>query len=90
VWFPGAYADIGGGYIAYDLRGSNGLAALDDITLDWMLRGVRASVGSSRRAFVNFASFRLPKYRQSARPSLLGLLLTVSTKSVDNPVENLK
>jgi uncharacterized protein (DUF2235 family) len=41
VWFPGAHADIGGGYIAYDSRGSNGLEALDDITLDWMLRRVR-------------------------------------------------
>jgi hypothetical protein len=41
VWFPGAHADVRGGYIAYDLRGSEGLAALDDITLDWMLRRVR-------------------------------------------------
>jgi hypothetical protein len=41
VWFSGAHADIGGGYIAYDSRGSNGLKALDDITLDWMLRRLR-------------------------------------------------
>jgi hypothetical protein len=47
-------------------------------------------VNSGRRAFVNFASFRLPKYRHSADLSLLTLLLAVSTKPVDNPVENLK
>src|SRR5262249_13770938 len=41
VWFSGAHADIGGGYIPYDLRGSKDLKALDDITLDWMLRRVR-------------------------------------------------
>ena len=52
--------------------------------------GAHGVVGSSRRAFVNFASFKLPKYRHSAHASLLSLLLTVSTKSVDNPVENLK
>src|SRR4029077_2849302 len=49
-----------------------------------------ASVGSGRRAFVNFPSFRLPKYHQNSRPSLLSLLLTVSTKPVDKPVENLR
>ena len=41
VWFPGAHADIGGGYIPYDARGTNGLKALDDIALDWMLRRLR-------------------------------------------------
>jgi hypothetical protein len=38
VWFPGAHADIGGGYVSYDARGTPHLTALDDITLDWMLR----------------------------------------------------
>jgi T6SS, Phospholipase effector Tle1-like, catalytic domain len=41
VWFPGAHADIGGGYIPYNARGAKDLAALDDVTLDWMLRRVR-------------------------------------------------
>jgi hypothetical protein len=38
VWFPGAHADIGGGYISYDARDKS--SALDDITLDWMLKRV--------------------------------------------------
>jgi hypothetical protein len=38
VWFSGAHADIGGGYIPYDTRGAPNPEALDDITLDWMLR----------------------------------------------------
>jgi hypothetical protein len=41
VWFPGAHADIGGGYIPYGARGTKDLAALDDISLDWMLRRLR-------------------------------------------------
>ena len=41
VWFPGAHADIGGGYIRYDARGAKDLEALDDIALDWMLRRLR-------------------------------------------------
>jgi Uncharacterized alpha/beta hydrolase domain (DUF2235) len=41
VWFPGAHGDIGGGYISESERQvKNALRrqALDDITLDWMLR----------------------------------------------------
>ncbi len=38
VWFSGAHADIGGGYIAYTSRETPGSQALDDITLDWMLK----------------------------------------------------
>jgi type VI secretion system (T6SS) phospholipase Tle1-like effector len=41
VWFPGAHADIGGGYIGYDARATKELEALDDIALDWMLRRLR-------------------------------------------------
>jgi uncharacterized protein (DUF2235 family) len=48
VWFPGAHADVGGGYVAewdrivkvYDRWRRQ--AALDDVTLDWMLRRVLA------------------------------------------------
>ena len=39
VWFPGVHADIGGGYFAASKR--NNLAALDDITLDWMIRRLK-------------------------------------------------
>ncbi|MBS0523933.1 MAG: DUF2235 domain-containing protein [Proteobacteria bacterium] len=40
VWFPGVHADIGGGYIPETDRASGFPNALDDITLDWMLRRV--------------------------------------------------
>lgn len=41
VWFPGAHADIGGGYVAADSRSTTGPRALDDIALDWMIKRVR-------------------------------------------------
>jgi hypothetical protein len=39
VWFPGAHADVGGGYPRRDGPDS---AALEDIALDWMIRRVNA------------------------------------------------
>lgn len=42
VWFAGAHSDVGGGYIDQDLRQTRSIAALDDITLDWMLKRVLA------------------------------------------------
>ena len=41
VWFPGAHADVGGSYIDETKRKSRRLKALDDISLDWMLRRVK-------------------------------------------------
>ena len=39
VWFPGAHADIGGGYVSAERRRNDPeLASLDDVTLDWMLK----------------------------------------------------
>lgn len=39
VWFPGAHADIGGGYVSAEHRRTKpDLASLDDVTLDWMLK----------------------------------------------------
>lgn len=49
VWFPGVHADIGGGYFD-DERRPEGLRALDDIPLDWMLRRLKA----------RFADFPVP------------------------------
>nr|WP_276555667.1 DUF2235 domain-containing protein [Bradyrhizobium elkanii] len=40
VWFAGAHADIGGGYINEDTGGERA-HALDDISLDWMIKRVR-------------------------------------------------
>jgi hypothetical protein len=40
VWFAGAHADVGGGYIEEVRRAEPGCKALDDITLDWMLKRV--------------------------------------------------
>lgn len=40
VWFAGAHADVGGGYLDEEKRKARNLPALDDITLDWMLRRV--------------------------------------------------
>jgi hypothetical protein len=37
VWFAGAHADIGGGYIKQERRNRKLFPSLDDITLDWML-----------------------------------------------------
>ena len=34
VWFPGAHADVGGGFVPADQEGGR----LDDLPLDWMLR----------------------------------------------------
>ncbi|MGY4465880.1 hypothetical protein ACVWWK_001562 [Bradyrhizobium sp. LB9.1b] len=41
VWFPGAHADVGGGYLDEELRAREQTAALDDLTLDWMLKRLR-------------------------------------------------
>jgi hypothetical protein len=41
VWFPGAHADIGGGYIDEEARDRDRLDALDDLPLDWMLKRVK-------------------------------------------------
>ena len=38
VWFAGAHSDVGGGYIDERTRASFSQRALDDITLDWMIR----------------------------------------------------
>ncbi len=40
VWFAGAHADIGGGYVDEEKRKERPTPALDDITLDWMLKRV--------------------------------------------------
>jgi hypothetical protein len=37
VWFSGAHADVGGGYIVEESRDAD-TAYADDITLDWMIR----------------------------------------------------
>jgi hypothetical protein len=39
VWFPGAHADVGGGYARADGPDST---ALEDVALDWMIRRVNA------------------------------------------------
>jgi hypothetical protein len=41
VWFPGAHADIGGGYIVQEERVS-GVNSLDDLTLSWMIKRLKA------------------------------------------------
>jgi hypothetical protein len=41
VWFPGAHADVGGGYIEEERRVRDCIDALDDLTLDWMLKRVK-------------------------------------------------
>lgn len=41
VWFPGAHADVGGGYIDEEARYRDRVVALDDLTLDWMLKRVK-------------------------------------------------
>jgi hypothetical protein len=38
VWFAGAHSDVGGGYIDERTRASLPEPALDDITLDWMIK----------------------------------------------------
>lgn len=40
VWFPGAHADIGGGYIPEERRLTEFANALDTVALDWMMRRV--------------------------------------------------
>ena len=40
VWFAGSHADIGVGYIEEVRRAETNIKALDDITLDWMLKRV--------------------------------------------------
>jgi hypothetical protein len=40
VWFTGSHADVGGGYIKEEQRVATHMKALDDITLDWMLKRV--------------------------------------------------
>jgi len=42
VWFTGVHSDIGGGYIPETTRSTKSPQALDDITLDWMLKRVLA------------------------------------------------
>ena len=43
IWFPGAHADIGGGYAPWS-RDVVGRAGRQDITFDWMVKRVRALV----------------------------------------------
>jgi hypothetical protein len=38
VWFAGSHSDVGGGYLDEEVRQKSHPFALDDITLDWMLR----------------------------------------------------
>src|SRR5262249_9305188 len=38
VWFAGSHSDVGGGYIDEELRLKRYPRALDDLTLDWMLK----------------------------------------------------
>lgn len=40
VWFPGAHADIGGGYIPEERRVKEFPNSLDTVALDWMIRRV--------------------------------------------------
>lgn len=40
VWFAGSHADVGGGYIEEARRATTNVKALDDITLDWMMKRV--------------------------------------------------
>jgi hypothetical protein len=44
VWFAGAHADVGGGYINEETRGNP--RYLDDITLEWMIRRVLSISGA--------------------------------------------
>ncbi|QOG23895.1 hypothetical protein FOM02_35025 [Bradyrhizobium sp. SEMIA] len=44
VWFAGAHADIGGGYVIEDTRNAQ-CKYPDDITLDWMIRRVQFIAG---------------------------------------------
>jgi Uncharacterized alpha/beta hydrolase domain (DUF2235) len=41
VWFPGAHADIGGGYIPDQERMELPGSALDDVSLEWMIRRIK-------------------------------------------------
>ncbi|BAV46719.1 hypothetical protein MesoLj113a_31870 [Mesorhizobium sp. 113-1-2] len=41
VWFVGSHSDIGGSYIPEELRSTDFPNALDDITLDWMIRRLK-------------------------------------------------
>jgi hypothetical protein len=42
VWFAGVHSDIGGGYVKEEHRLHDNPHALDDITLDWMIKRVLA------------------------------------------------
>ncbi len=46
VWFPGAHSDIGGGYVPSGHRYVGSLPALDDITLCWIVRRLKAHYSS--------------------------------------------
>lgn len=41
VWFSGAHADVGGGYINEELRSEKFKNSLDDISLDWMIKRLK-------------------------------------------------
>ena len=44
VWFPGAHADVGGGYFAENEHDQDGelVPRLDDITLSWMIKRIKS------------------------------------------------
>jgi hypothetical protein len=42
VWFPGTHADVGGGYIIQENRSGGSIATLDDLTLSWMIKRIKA------------------------------------------------
>jgi hypothetical protein len=41
VWFPGVHADIGGGYFSDEDRAGRAAVALDDLSLQWMIRRIK-------------------------------------------------
>ena len=42
VWFPGSHGDVGGGWLTDSQRDKAAARALDDLTLDWMIRRLLA------------------------------------------------
>ncbi|MFP5076856.1 T6SS phospholipase effector Tle1-like catalytic domain-containing protein [Rhizobium sp. YIM 134829] len=94
VWFSGAHADIGGGYIPEEERSTRFPHALDDIALDWMVKRLAALCPNfpcdpdlmppldARWALARHHEPRTGKYR---------LLYPEAFRSISNyPVEGLK
>lgn len=69
VWFPGAHADVGGGYLDEERRISQRMDGLDDLPLDWMIKRLRFHFPDFPITEVGWPSLEQPALERKALSS---------------------